>query len=138
MTVESFDEQKILSLEDLIENLHRNIERDIDTTFSEIIRRSEVKKEYYAVVLELEKPTTRQVLSALRESGGSQRFTDIKRFVDCSPSTLANALRELVERGLVRWERGLYQAASPTLFAQKKLEQKEKTKNSSINRSKPV
>jgi len=134
MTVESFDEKKILSLEDLIENLHG----DLDKTFSEIIRRSEVKEEYYAVVLELEKPTTRQVLSALRESGGSQRFTDIKRFVDCSPSTLANALRELVEMGLVRWERGLYQAASPAWFAQKKLEQKTKTKDSSINRSKPV
>ena len=134
MTVESFDEEEMLSLEDLLERLHRYI----DKTFSEIIRRSEMKEDYYAAVFGLEKPTTREILSVLQESGGSQRFTDIKLFVGCSPSTLTNALRELVAKGLVRWERGLYQAASPAWFAQKILEQKERTKDSSINRSKPV
>ena len=133
MTVESFDEEKMLSLEDLLERLHRYI----DKTFSEIVRRSEMKEDYYEAVFGLEKPTTREVLSVLRESGGSQRFTDIQRFVDCSSSTLTNALGELVGKGLVRWEGGLYQAASPAWFVQKKLEQKEKTKETSINRSKP-
>lgn len=129
--MESFDEEKILSLEDLKKRLHHII----DKTFSEIIRRSEMKEEYFAAILELEKPITRQVLSVLRESGGPQHFTDIQAFVGCSSSTLTNALSELIEKGLVRWEGGLYQAVSPAWFAQKKLEQKKKSKDTSINRS---
>jgi len=131
MAVERCEEEKILRLEDLIEKLHRNIKRDIDTTFSEIIRRFEMREDYNKAVSEL-KPTTRQILDILEESGGSHHFTDIQRFVGCSPSTLDIALRELVEMRLVRWERGLYQAVSPSWFAQKKLEQKEKTKETSI------
>ena len=153
MTVENFDEKKILSIEELIENLRRkiyqeiekshheidreietlrrNIDRDSYTTISEIIRRFEMKEDRYKVVSEL-KPTTRQIFDVLKESGGSQRFTDIQRFVGCSSSTLTNALRELIEKGLVRSEIGFYQAALPAWFAQKKLEQKEKTKETSI------
>lgn len=120
MAVESFDEETILSLDDLLERLHRHI----DKIFSEIIRRSEMKEDYYAAIFRVEKPKTRQILAVLRESEGPQSFTNIQHFVGCSSSTLTNALGELVERGLVKWERGLYQAASPAWFIQKKLEQK--------------
>jgi len=144
MTVENFAEEKILSLEDLLERLRRHVDalhhhvdalhhhvdttqRHVDTTVSEIIHRFEMERDHDKAVSEL-KPTEKQVLSVLQESGGSQRFIDIQHFVGCSSSTLTNALSELVEKGLVRWEAGLYQAASPAWFAQKKLEQKEKTK----------
>lgn len=127
MTVESFDEETILSVEDLIERLHRHV----DKTFSEIKRRFERERDHDKAVSEL-KPTTRQIFDVLKESGGLQRFIDIQRFVGCSSSTLTNALSELIEKGLVRSERGFYQAASPAWFAQKKLEQKKKTKETSI------
>ena len=143
MAGESFDEKKILSIENLIENLrrktdretenlhrviektHRNIDRETETTGSEILRREENEKAYSKAFSEIEKPTTRQIFSVLRVGGGRHRFTDIHRFVVCSSSTLTNALRELIERGLVRRKGGLYQAVSPAWFAQEKLEQKE-------------
>jgi len=55
----------MLSLEDLIEKLHHkinNLHSDVDETFSEFIRRDEIKDEYYEALLGIEKPTTRRVL----------------------------------------------------------------------------
>jgi len=89
VTGEIFDEEKMLSLEDLIEKLHHkinNLHSDVDETFSEFIRRDEIKDEYYEALLGIEKPTTRRVLGVLRESSGAHRFTDIRLFVSCSPT----------------------------------------------------
>ena len=134
MTEKDFNKEKILSSEDIIKGLHLKIDKataevtslhpKVDKAFAEVIRRDETKDEYYEASFRLEKPTTRRVLDVLRESSGAHRFTDIRRLVVCSPTTLTTALDELVMEGLVRWEGGLYQAVSPAWFVQKKLEQK--------------
>lgn len=116
----SFNEEKILSLEDIIKGVHLKI----DKAFAELTRRDEVKDEYYDALFRLEKPSERLVLRVLKESGGAHRFTDILRKVGGSSSTLAKALKELRDKWLVRIVSGGYQASSPAWFAQKKREQK--------------
>ncbi|MBA7642023.1 hypothetical protein ES703_49709 [subsurface metagenome] len=106
--------------------------------YDKIIRRREMKEDYDKTAFRLKKRKTRHVFSVLQESGGSYRFTEILHFVRGSSSTLTIALNELRNIGLVRFEGGLYSASSPAWFAKQKREQKEKTKDTSINRSKPA
>ena len=132
MGEEDFNEEKILSPEDIIKGLQLkvdkaiaeviNLPREVAKAFAELKRRAEMKDYYYEAIFRLGKPSTRQVLSVLRESGGSHKFTEILRIVDYSPTTLTNALEELQEAGLVRKVEDRYQAVSPAWFFQKKLE----------------
>ncbi len=134
MAEEDFKEEKILSLEDIIKGIQLKVDKaiaeviklplEVDKAFAEFVRRNEMKDEYYEALFRLEKPTTRKVLSVLRESSGAHRFNDIRRIVDCSPTTLINALRELIDEGLVMNVEERYQASSPAWFVWKKREQK--------------
>ncbi len=121
MEEDVFNEEKILSIEDIIKGVHLKI----DKAFTEVIRREKIKDEYYEVLFSLEKSTTRRILRVLQESSGAHRFTEILRIAACSPTTLNNALNELVRTGLARREGKRYQAVSTVLFVQKKLEEKQ-------------
>jgi len=114
MAEEDVTEEKMLNLEDIL----KGVRLKIDNAFAEVIRRDEMKDVYYEALFKLEKLSTRRVLRILRESGGSHRFTDIRRLVVCSPTTLNIALDELIREGLVRRVDGRYQAVSPDWFVQ--------------------
>ena len=112
MTVESFEEEKILSLEDLLERLHRYI----DKTFSEIIRREEDKRGFFKVLCSQSVETG--VWWILLEAGGAQRFTDILPVAGCSRWKLNEVLQKLMRAGLVRMVENRYQAVSPPWLVQ--------------------
>ncbi len=112
MTVESFDEEKILSLEDLLERLHRYI----DKTFSEIIRREEDKRGFFKILCNQSVETW--VWWILIEAGGAQRFTDILPDAGCSRWKLNEVLQKLMRAGLVRMVENRYQAVSPPWLVQ--------------------
>ena len=130
MAEEDFNQEKILSLEDIFKViLLKNdeviaeaisLKHKTEKAYAEIIRRDENEDEYNEAICKLEKVTTIKVLNVLRKSIGPLGFNNIRRGVGCSPTTLANALRELVDEGLVRRVEGRYQASSPAWFVQKK------------------
>jgi len=103
----SFDDLQLLSHEDLIVEALRKILR----TYAELGRRQESTKDFLRSLCEFSVET--KIWFILWEGGGAQRFTDIYRIIGCSYTTLANALGELVERGLVRKSGKNYQAVSP-------------------------
>jgi len=112
MTVESFDEEEILSLEDLLERLHHYI----DKTFSEIIRREEEKRDFLKILCRLSVETW--VWYILLEAGGAQRFTDILPVAGCSRWKLNEVLKKLMRAGLIRMVENRYQAVSPPWLVQ--------------------
>ncbi len=112
MTVESFDEEEMLSLEELLERLHRYI----DKTFSEIIRREEDKRGFFKILCSQSVET--DIWWILLESGGAQRFTDILPLADCSRWKLNEVLQKLMRAGLVRMVENRYQAVSPAWLVQ--------------------
>ena len=132
MAKADFKEEEILTLEDISKGVHLKIDEardkieslhlEVDNAFAEVISRFKVEEEYNEARSKIKKPSTRKVLAVLRESGGAHRFTEIRRRVGCSSSTLTGALNELRDMLLVREERNLYQASSPAWFVRKKLE----------------
>jgi len=107
MTVESFDEEKILSSEDLIVGALRKLLR----TYAELGRREEDTRDFLRSLCGFSIET--RVWWFLLEAGGAQRFTDIHRVVGCSQTSLGEALRELLREGLVRMVENRYQAVVP-------------------------
>ena len=119
MTVESFNEEKILSLEDLLERLHRHIDNlhgDVDKTFSEVIRRKEEKRGFLKKLCSQSIETW--VWWILFEAGRAQRFIDIFRVAGCSRWKLNEVLQKLLRAGLVRMVDNRYQAIIPPWLVQ--------------------
>jgi len=56
---------------------------------------------------------TTEIWFTLYMSGGAYRYSELLRFVGCSPSTLSRSLLRLGDDGLVRTVNGKYQAVSP-------------------------
>jgi len=107
MSVEDFDEEKILSSEDLIVGALRKLLR----TYAELSRREEDSRDFLKKLCSFSIETW--VWYTLLEAGGAQRFTDILPVVGCSQTSLSDALRELVREGLVRRVEKRYQAVVP-------------------------
>jgi len=107
MSVECFDEDEILSSEDLIVGALRKLLR----VYAEISRREEDSRGFLKKLCSFSIETW--VWYILLEAGGSQRFTDILVVVGCSQTSLSDALQKLVREGLVRRVGKRYQAVVP-------------------------
>lgn len=115
--MKSFNEEKILSKEDLVEQLHRQV----DKTFSEIISRCEISaaflEEFCAPHME------NMVWYTMLKGGGAYPVSELLPFVDCSISNLYKILDRLRVRGLAKMVGGRWQAISPEAFIQGKRSQ---------------
>jgi len=120
MAVEVFDEEEILSIEDLVKRLHRNV----DKTFSEVIRRYEISNEFLE---EFCAPhMENMVWFIMLKGGGAYLVLELLPFVDCSISNLYKILDRLRVRGLAKMVGSRWQAISPEAFIQGKRNQKRK------------
>ena len=125
--MEYFDEEKILSLEELVERLHRHIDNlhgEVDKTLSEIIRRFEISyeflEEFCAPHME------NRVWFIMLNGGGAYLVSELLPFVDCSSSNLYKIIDRLRVRGLAKVVGNRWQAISPEAFIREKRTQKRK------------
>jgi len=102
-----FNELELLSQEDLIVETLRKLLR----SYAELSRREEVTKDFLKSLCSFSLEA--YVWCILWEGGMAQRFTDIRRLVGCSRTSLSDALRELLRVGLVKMVGKRYQAVSP-------------------------
>ena len=112
MAVEVFDEEDILSKENLIdEALHKLLR-----TYDELLRREEDENRFLKNLCSISVETRTWYI--LLEAGGSQRFTDIFHVAGCSRWKLNKVLKELLTLGLIRMVENRYQAVSPPWLVQ--------------------
>ena len=105
--MEGFDEEKILSSEDLIVGALRKLLR----AYAELRRREEEERAFLKSLCSLSVET--RIWWFLFEAGGAQRFTDIFRVAGCSRTKLNDVLQELLRKGHVKMVETRYQAVSP-------------------------
>ena len=120
MAVEVFDEEEILSVEELVARLHRNV----DKTFSQFIRRYEISTEFLE---EFCAPHMENMVWFIMLKGsGAYLVLELLPFVDCSTSNLYKILDRLRVRGLAKMVGNRWQAISPEAFIREKRSRKHK------------
>ena len=110
MAKNSFNKLELLSQEDFIVETLRMFLKAHD----ELDRREEITRDLLKILCSFS--IEGRVWWTLLEGGIAQRFTDILRVVGCSPTSLTDALGELLRVGLVRMVGKRYQAIVPATW----------------------
>lgn len=121
MAEEDFNEEKILSLEDIFKGVRLNFEKDLvnlDKATAIAISRHEIFSEFMEEFCATH--TENRVWYEMLKGGGSYLVSELPPFVDVSVSNLYKILDRLRVRELVKIVGNRHQAVSPEAFIREK------------------